>query len=327
VKNKIIFGLSILFMLLFAFYFSKLEKVDIGKNASIGEKTNQAESFAFERDRLKTNTEKSLIPLDEVLDGGPGKDGIPAINNPVFTEIKGADRSIKDDVMGIIVKLDKEVKFYPYNILVWHEIVNDKIGDKKIAVTFCPLCGSAIVFETDDIFGVSGKLYESNLLMYDKKTESLWSQSEGMAVVGGRISEKLKIYSSQILSYMEFKSKYPSGKVLSVKTGYNRDYTFYPYGGYENSDEIYFPVIIKSSKFKVKELMHVFIFKEKYVAIPRSEVTEEEKVYDVLGEKFFIQKMEGEISVKDLSGKNMAGYTEMWFSFATHHEDDGIVLE
>ncbi|NCN24880.1 DUF3179 domain-containing protein, partial [Candidatus Berkelbacteria bacterium] len=139
-----------------------------------------AKEFDFENKGLKTNTAKLSIPFDKILDGGPGKDGIPSLTNPKFVSIKEASKNTKDDVDGIVVSFGKVIKFYPYSIMVWHEIVNDVVGDKSLIITFCPLCGSAIVFDAEingkaELFGVSGKLYESNLLMYDKSTESLWS--------------------------------------------------------------------------------------------------------------------------------------------------------
>ncbi|MCI0533252.1 DUF3179 domain-containing protein, partial [bacterium] len=128
--------------------------------------------YAFEREGLRTNTAKTSIPLDKVLGGGPGKDGIPALTNPKFTSVLEAGKVFRDDSLGILVTAGGETRYYPYNILVWHEIANDVVGGKPLVVTFCPLCASAIVFEASvdgepREFGVSGKLYESNLLMYD----------------------------------------------------------------------------------------------------------------------------------------------------------------
>jgi hypothetical protein len=120
--------------------------------------------------------------LTLIYDGGPGKDGIPTISDPQFLSLDAA--KTKPSEWGVLVSIKDKHRFYPYNILVWHEIVNDSMAGKEYAVTFCPLCGSAIVFDRKvggEIlhFGISGKLYESNLLMYDDKTESLWSQAMG----------------------------------------------------------------------------------------------------------------------------------------------------
>lgn len=279
----------------------------------------------FQRDGLKTNTAKLSIPFEKVLDGGPGKDGIPALTNPKFISVKEAEKNIKDNIDGIVVSFGNTVKFYSYNIMVWHEIVNDNVGGKSLVVTFCPLCGSAIVFDTGDIFGVSGKLYESNLLMYDKKSESLWSQSIGTAVVGDRTGEKLEVYPSQVMSFKAFKEKWSNGQVMSIDTGYSRDYSFYPYGDYDSNESIYFPVSVKDNRFPAKEIMFVVNAYGKSVAFPIKQLTTSTVTVDVDKNKVTASKVDGEIIVKDASGKILPGYHEMWFSWATHHEVDGIV--
>ena len=286
--------------------------------------------FGFENKGLKTNTAELSIPIEKVLDGGPGKDGIPALTNPKFFSVKEANKDIKDDVDGIVVSVGKVIKFYPYSILVWHEIVNDVVGSKSLAVTFCPLCGSAIVFDAEingkaEQFGVSGKLYESNLLMYDKSTESLWSQSIGTAVVGDRTSEKLAIYPSQVVSFKTLKEKWPNAEVLSTNTGYNRDYTFYPYGDYNSNDSILFPISIKDSRFPAKEIMFVVNAYDKSVAYPRKQLSSSPASVNIGGNKITAVMIDGEIIVKDTTGKILPGYHEMWFSWATHHQEDGVV--
>ncbi|MBI2086951.1 MAG: DUF3179 domain-containing protein [Candidatus Zambryskibacteria bacterium] len=287
--------------------------------------TDSPKETAFQNKGLNTNTAKASIPLEKVLDGGPGKDGIPALINPKFISIKEAEKNIEDDMDGLVVSIGNSVKFYPYNIMVWHEIVNDVVGGKPLAITFCPLCGSAIVFETTDQFGVSGKLYESNLLMYDKKTESLWSQSIGTAVVGDRTGEKLTVYPSQVLSFKTFKGKWPSGLVMSTDTGFNRNYELYPYRDYNNNDDVYFPISIKDSRFPAKEIMYVVNAYNHSVAFPVKQLGESPVSVDVGGNKVTGAIIEGEIVVKEASGKILPGYHEMWFSWVIHHQEDGVV--
>ncbi len=281
--------------------------------------------FAFKSKGLSTNTAKASIPLDKVLDGGPGKDGIPALTNPKFVDIKAAEKNTKDDMDGIVVLVGNSAKFYPYSIMVWHEIVNDVVGNKPLVITFCPLCGSAIVFDTADQFGVSGKLYESNLLMYDKKTESLWSQSIGTAVVGDRTEEKLNVYSSQVLSFKTFKEKWPNGQVLSTDTGYGRNYDLYPYGDYDSNDDISFPISVKDNRLPPKEIMYVVNAHDRSVAFQVSGLGATPVSVGVDDQKVTAAIVLGEIVVKDSSGKVLPGYHEMWFSWAIHHQEDGIV--
>lgn len=307
-------------------------EIGITSNSSIQNESGDstAKEFGFENKGLKTNTAKLSIPFEKILDGGPGKDGIPALTNPKFVSVKEASKNTNDDVDGIAVSFRNTVKFYPYNIMVWHEIVNDVIGGKALAITFCPLCGSAIVFDAEingkaEQFGVSGKLYESNLLMYDKSTESLWSQSIGTAVVGDRTGEKLSVYPSQVVSFKILKEKWPHAEVLSIDTGYGRNYTFYPYGDYDNNDSLYFPISIKDSRFPPKEIMYVVNVYDKSVAFPVKQLSDSVITVDVSGNKVTGAIIDGEIIVKDATGKILPGYHEMWFSWATHHQEDGVV--
>lgn len=288
-------------------------------------KENSATEQSFLSGGLKTDTAKASIPLEKILSGGPGKDGIPALTNPAFVSVAEAKKFLKDDMEGIKVTVGNTTRFYPYNILVWHEIVNDVIEGKPLVVTFCPLCGSAIVFDTPETFGVSGKLYESNLLMYDKTTESLWSQIKGEAVVGERTGAKLAIYPSQIISFKDIKERYKDAEVLSTKTGHSRDYTFYPYGGYNESSDTIFPVSVKDNRFPAKEIMYAVNVGEKSAVFTFKDLSETPATLSVGSQKITVIKKDGEVEAKDESGKIIPGYYAMWFSWAAHHQEDGIV--
>lgn len=212
---------------------------------------------------LSTDTSKRSVELDELVSGGPPKDGIPALSPGDLAFGPPAMADLRDSVRGILVEFEGERRFYPFSILVWHEIANDHIGDTHFAVTFCPLCGSGIVFDREVdgrilTFGVSGLLYESNLVMFDRGTESLWSQSLGQAIAGFYTGTELEILPMQLLPFQEAREKYPDMRVLSKKTGYNKDYDRNPYSGYETSDSVYFPVSVQDSRFFAKELMYVF---------------------------------------------------------------------
>jgi hypothetical protein len=187
----------------------------------------------------ETNTGKTLIDLDELIPGGPGKDGIPSIDNPEFVSADAAQSWISPNEPVIAVEYQDEARAYPLQILIWHEIVNDHIKGKPILVTFCPLCYSALVFErTVDgqvlEFGVSGFLRHSDLVMYDRKTETFWQQFTGKAIVGDYAGTWLKQINSQIISFEQFRNSYPSGKVLSRNTGHQRSYGDNPYTGYDD---------------------------------------------------------------------------------------------
>ena len=170
--------------------------------------TDNIESVIMETDGLK-----HIIPLDKIRGGGPPKDGIPSIDNPVFANVDNSQfMSNSDTVIGL--EIDGEAKAYPLFILVWHEIVNDEIGGVPVSVTYCPLCYTNQVFEriidgNTVEFGTSGKLYNSNLLMYDRFTESYWSQALGMAVTGELTGYKLDLVPFDVITWGDWKTLHP----------------------------------------------------------------------------------------------------------------------
>jgi hypothetical protein len=319
--------LIVIVIALLAGYLYSINSDETGIADRIGNAVeNRNPAFA----NFKTNFDKASVDLDLLLSGGPGKDGIPALTDPKFVLAKEAN--IEDDVQGILVEFDADMRFYPFNILVWHEIVNDSIGDNHFAVTFCPLCASAILFDRNVSgevleFGVSGFLFESNLIMYDRKTESFWSQSKAEAIVGDFLGTKLDVLWMQQLNFSEVKEKYPNIKVLSDDTGYSRDYLRNPYSGYEETEETVFPVSVSDKRFGAKEMMYVVPFMDKSVAFPPDDLVKGRKeTLNVEGSVLTAQRQNGGIVVS-ASGKRLPGYFEMWFSWATHHQDDGIVWE
>jgi hypothetical protein len=188
----------------------------------------------------------AIIPKEQIFSGGPPKDGIPSINNPKFIDIKDVDYLKDEDiVIGFVHKGIQRA--YPTRILVWHEIVNDTLDDLNIAVTYCPLCGTAMVFNRYinnklRSFGVSGLLYQSDVLMYDRQTNSLWSQLAMEAISGKSVGKKLTWLPSAHLTFKAWKAKYPKSQVLSLDTGYSRNYKATPYSSYFKSDDVMFPV-------------------------------------------------------------------------------------
>ena len=186
-----------------------------------------------------TNWNKHTVQYSEILSGGPPRDGIPSIDNPKFINADKAKSWINDNEPIVFVKIGLHVKAYPIQILIWHEIVNDTIGDKKITVTFCPLCNSTIVFDRTINgkvydFGTSGLLRKSDLVMYDRQSETLWQQFTGQAIIGDMAGVKLKILPSSMLSFKDYYTAYPDGLVLSKETGYMRAYGQNPYMGYDD---------------------------------------------------------------------------------------------
>jgi hypothetical protein len=200
---------------------------------------------------------RATVPVSMILSGGPDRDGIPAIDRPRFVTPETADYLRTDDVV-ISLTLDGVTRAYPLRILVWHEIVNDVLGKHPVAVTYCPLCGTAMVFRRELkgrtlSFGVSGLLYQSDVLLYDRETESLWSQLAMSAVSGEYGGTPMEWLVSQQLTWSEWKRQFPEGWVLSTRTGAHRDYSVAPYRDYEASPEPLFPIAVQRRELASKD--------------------------------------------------------------------------
>lgn len=190
----------------------------------------------------QTDFSKRSVPYAEILSGGVPRDGIPPLDNPQFTTVADADQWLEAQEPVIAFELNGAAKAYPLQILTWHEIVNDTVGGVPVVATFCPLCNSAIVFERTlggvvYDFGVSGKLRNSDLIMWDRQTESWWQQLTGAAIVGELTGQRLPLLPSSIVAWQDFKAAYPDAAVLSRDTGHHRDYGSNPYVGYDRVDK------------------------------------------------------------------------------------------
>lgn len=182
------------------------------------------------------------VDLGEFQGGGPPKDGIPSIDEPKLESIADAQTWLAPSSPVISLDIGGSARAYPLAILVWHEIVNDTLGGVPVVVTFCPLCHTALVFDrrVADVvhdFGTTGNLRFSDLVMYDRQTESWWQQATGQAIVGSLTDTKLTFLPAQIVSLADFATAYPNGEVLSRDTGENRPYGQNPYPGYDRADE------------------------------------------------------------------------------------------
>lgn len=207
-----------------------------------------------------------LIPSDEVVDGGPGKDGIPSVDSPKFSPVDETTY-IQDDRLIIGLKIGDEVRAYPHQILDWHEIVNDQIGEEYFSVTYCPLTGTGIVWDRVieggiAEFGVSGLLFRNNLIAYDRNTNTNYSQMQIRGVKGPLSGVTLKTnYATVQTTWRTWKKMYPQSKVLSKQTGFGRNYGGYAYGeSYLNDEEyILFPVKNENERLPGKTVVHAFI--------------------------------------------------------------------
>ena len=183
--------------------------------------------------------------MEQILSGGPARDGIPALDHP--ERVPRADAPWDDGEPVVGVSVGGEAAAYPVAVLVWHELVNDTIAGRPILVSYCPLCGTAMVFDrraggSERRFGVSGLLFQSDLLLYDRETESLWSQIRSEAVTGEALGTRLELLRSKLVPWGEWKAAHPETTVLSRRTGHERPYGRSPYGDYATSSQLYFPV-------------------------------------------------------------------------------------
>jgi hypothetical protein len=201
---------------------------------------------------------KATVPREEIRNGGPPKDGIPALNSPKFLAGSEADYMRSDDrVIG--VTHESQSRAYPLKVLNYHEIVNDRLGNLPIAVTYCPLCDSAAVFDRrtplgEREFGVSGMLYNSNVLMYDRggEPESLWSQMKTQGVSGPAADKSLVALPLELTTWQDWLDRYPDTEVLSPETGHMLHYRASPYGGYFDTPELMFPAQPTSGQLPTK---------------------------------------------------------------------------
>jgi Protein of unknown function (DUF3179) len=200
-----------------------------------------SETLNFDQSGWETDFSKHSVPLSEFQSGGPPRDGIPPIDEPKPTSRADAEEWLSEREPVLVVEAGGQVRAYPVQILVWHEIVNDTLGGRPIAVTYCPLCNSSLVFDRRVggrllTFGTTGNLRRSDLVMWDRQTESWWQQLSAEAVVGELTGTRLKVLPSQTLSWADFKRIHPGGDVLSRNTGAERDYGSTPYVGYDRPD-------------------------------------------------------------------------------------------
>jgi hypothetical protein len=275
----------------------------------------------------------SLVPASEIHMGGPPRDGIPSIDQPTFVAAPAADfLSNEDEVLGI--EIGGEAKAYPISILNWHEIVNDRLAGERIAVTFCPLCGTGVILSSeatghDLSFGVSGLLYNSDVLLYDRQTESLWSQIKKKAISGPMRGESLEALPLTHTTWQAWRKAHPKTRVLSTDTGFARDYNLSPYGGYARGDELYFPVNRTSRQYHPKERVLGVEIGGHYKAYPFAELAKNKADTfedEIAGRRLTIRFDEDSESATafDEDGQQLAAITGFWFAWYAFHPDTEV---
>lgn len=275
----------------------------------------------------------ALVPAAQIESGGPPRDGIPAIDRPKFVKADEA-RFLQGDDRVLGVARNGIAKAYPVRILNWHEIVNDSFGAERIAVTFCPLCGTGIAYLSAAGgkplgFGVSGLLYNSDVLLYDRQTQSLWSQILAQAVSGPLKGAKLAPVALSHTSWADWKKRHPDTLVLSTDTGFARDYSRDPYAGYAQDPAILFPVTGRSPRYQAKEPVIGVEIGGKFKAYPFVELAKAKggRVTDSLGGKTLTLRFDSEHrtgSVVDAQGQEIPSIIAYWFAWYAFHHDTEV---
>lgn len=272
---------------------------------------------------------RHLIPLQDILSGGPPKDGIPSIDTPKFTRVNDAT-FLGDGDLGLLLTIGNDTRFYPFRILNWHEIVNDTVGGKPVAITYCPLCATAIVYDRTisggiSEFGVSGFLYQSNLLMYDRLTTSLWNQSAGQAVVGPLTGEKLKAIRGDIVRFSTVQKEHPTARVLSTETGFRRDYSRDPYQGYAQDSGIYFPVRTTDARLHAKDVVYGIVVNRTAKAYPLSILQKSPTLTDNIGGsriRIVYDARSQSVTFRNVdTNEEIIPLYGFWFSWVAQHPD------
>jgi hypothetical protein len=274
----------------------------------------------------------SLISIEEIHSGGPPRDGIPAIDRPRFlTAAEAREVHPGDRVLGL--KRDGMAKAYPIAIMNWHEIVNDRFGDTAVAVTFCPLCGTGMAFDATVggmtlQFGVSGLLYNSDVLLYDRQSESLWTQIGRRAISGPYKGTRLATIPLEHTTWADWRARHPDTLALSRETGHDRNYAANPYSTYQRDRELYFPVRFKAQGYHPKERVLGVEMDGRFKAYPFSELAKTKGVVDDrIGEQAIRVRFDAEhenARAETAAGEALPAVVGFWFAWYAFHPETEV---
>ena len=283
------------------------------------------ETFGF--DESTTHS----VPLRELHQGCAARDCIPSLESPKYVSADAADHVADDDlVIGIGVGGDHRA--YPTRILDRHEIVNDTIGGEPIAITWCPLCGSAVGIRRDVAgtvaeFGVSGLLYNSDLVFYDRQTETLWDQIEAKGIVGPLTGHELELVPVTMARWSQWRKAHPDTRVLSADTGFNIDYSRDPYARYRNSDGLMFPVSAVDDRMRPKSVVYGFDIGGEAIAFSKALLDEKGRVvHEFAGNDVTVTMHDdGSVRLVGEDGNVHAPIRLFWFAWYTFHPETELV--
>ncbi|MFU8848342.1 MAG: DUF3179 domain-containing protein [Opitutales bacterium] len=281
--------------------------------------------------RLGFDISNATIPEKEIRRGGPPPDGIPSIDQPQFTPAHAVNFLQDDDiVIGFIH--EGEVRAYPFRILTWHEIVNDTVGGLPVAVTYCPLCGTAMIVqrrfdETTLTFGVSGLLYNSDVLMFDRETDSLWSQLGLKSVSGKYVGTEMQWLPSEQMTWAAWKERYPESQVLNLNTGHRRDYFNLPYASYFLSRGTMFPYERNRSDLEPKVWVAGVRHSGAEKAYPLEQLPSGKWLKDTIGEASVTLRYtaeNGHFEIRDAQGKVLPAVHVFWFAWQAFYPETAL---
>jgi hypothetical protein len=335
--KRVLAGVSLIVLVLFpAILVVELTDTFIGEQACcVGRNVTLAQT-GDHRAAPSFDVANSLVPREKIFAGGPPKDGIPALTEPRMVAAEEAIYlSGRDRVIGVMQ--GEESRAYPLKILNYHEIINDRLGSVPIAITYCPLCDSAAVFDRrfdnkEREFGVSGLLYNSNVLMYDRSpgVESLWSQLMGKGIAGPAAQKSLITLPLELTSWTEWKAKHPQSLVLSNETGHQRDYDRDPYAGYFQRADLMFPAEPVSDRLRVKERVLGVWVEDTFRAYPESAFNRRKTRIedDFGGKRLVLEFAPGPRSIRIIEAdKGVEWMYSLWFAWYAMHPETTIYVK
>lgn len=270
-----------------------------------------------------------IIHPSKIRSGGPPKDGIPSIDRPKYVTVEEADGWIENNELVLAIQHETVTRVYPLQVMVWHEIVNDLIGTDPILVTYCPLCGSGIAYRRtlngEEVeFGTTGKLYNSNLVMYDRKTDTYWTQVDGLAIVGELTGERLDPVSIDTVVWRDWKVRHPDSEVLSKDTGFSRPYGKDPYGSYHEDSFLMFPVENEDDRVHPKTVAFGIEVGGGYRAYREDDLMESPVIEETVnGIRVKVTRSDdGIVRVINLeTGEEIVKERDFWFAWYAFHPD------
>lgn len=283
------------------------------------------DTFGFDASTTKS------VALDDLHQGCPARDCIPSIDSPKYVSAAEATH-VADEDMVVAISLHGDQRAYPARILDRHEIVNDTIGGVPIAITWCPLCGSAVGIERDvggeiTTFGVSGVLYNSDLVFYDRASNTLWDQVEAKGIVGSNTGKELTLVPVTMTTWARWRKAHPETRVLSTDTGFDKDYSTDPYARYRGSAGLMFPVSSEDDRIHPKSVVHGFDTGGTRIAYTQALLEKKGNHVIEFGELELTATLhdDGSVTLEDQHGERYVGTRLFWFAWYTFHPDTELV--